>query len=183
VADARVVVDQLVAGRQVQAVERTLAAFRAQDHVEVGARQRPAQGEGVRRETTAAVLPDLDGADVERPLALPLYPVIIEHGIFRCHHLRHRVRKVHAFGAVVTLDDARPAVRAGHDQTAAVPHERSVGGGRDEDEINRFLDGRPRGDVHERPVAEEGGVQGGEGVALVIGQTGQARLDQGRVPD
>src|SRR5437867_2292644 len=74
--------------------------------LKVVAREPPAEGERVGPEAAGPALDDGGEAHVERRLALPLDPVVLEPGAILEHDLRHRVGEVRRAGyAGVALHD------------------------------------------------------------------------------
>src|SRR5882762_122822 len=133
----------------------------------------------MRGETAVPAVADLRERDVEGARALLLKLVVIEVGALAEHHLGHGIGEVHLVReAGVGLDDGGPAALAQDDQVARLRQRRLRGRGRKEQEMDRPLQLRPGGKVDERAVLDEGRVERGERVVLVIGVAGQLPIDQ-----
>jgi hypothetical protein len=117
VIDRRVVVDELRAVAEVDAVERAVRALAAEARHQVVADDAPAQGERPRVELAGRAALDAQGRHVERRRRLPLVGHDVHERAVAEPHVRHGVGQVHRIaGPDERLRQADAAARAGEDQ-------------------------------------------------------------------
>ncbi len=118
---------------------------------------------------------DLEGREVEGPEALPLHLVVIDPGAGSRHQLGHRGGEIRPL-AGVGLDDRRLAVLARHEEVARERQRRPPLLPRGEEEQVDRPGHRAPGDVDEGAVAQEGGVERHERMAVEFREAAEPGL-------
>ena len=182
VVDRRVIVDQPPAVREIQAVQRAVAALAVEHGDDVVPDQRAAERDRVRRKGAVARAVHVHAADVVGVLALALQLVMIDHRAGPDHDLRDRVGEVLLSRRTdIAFDDPGLAAVAGDDQHARVRHAGGLGRCRHEQQRNGLFDDRARRDPHERAVLEEARVQRRERLPIRRSEPAEIRFHGRRV--
>ena len=121
VIDRGVVVDQLRAAADIQAVQRAVDAFAGERRHHVVADEAAAERERVRRERAAARAVQEHAGDVERVGRFFLQLVVVDDGIGAQPDFADRVRERGAL-ADISLEHRRLRCFAGHDQQPRMRH-------------------------------------------------------------
>jgi hypothetical protein len=136
----------------------------------------------VRADGGVAGVVRVDQRDVVAAVVLLLQAVVVDVGVLGGADLRHRVGEgLAAAGADVALDHADLGAAIGDDQRPREARPRCVARGRHVHDVHGDRAGRVGGDVDERPVADEGGVQRRESLLAVSRAAAEVLLEQGGV--
>ena len=174
VIDERAVVEVLLAGGHVEAVEDALASLGGEQRAHLVPRQGAAQGDRRGAEPAVPALLHLEERKVDGARALFLQLVVIEPGALAQHDLGHGVGEIGLLPRPrVGLDDRRLASGARDEEIAGLRGGRLSRRGGDEQEMDRLLHHRAGGQMDEGAVLDEGGVERGERVPLVARMAAQ----------
>ena len=172
--DPQVIVHVLPTAQNVQPVERAIASFPVEQHVDIVANQSAVGGHDVQRNRAVAQLRELHEPDVAGRLGLANKLGVLEHGVLADNDFRNRVRPTGTVAQTdVTLDDRCLTVRLRDDQAARMRYLAFALRMRDEHHVNRRVQaGAPR-NVQPRAVAQKGCVQRTKRMLVVGRMPGQ----------
>ncbi len=168
----------LSAPGHVKALEQAVGALAVEQRVDLDPCHGAARRDGTRPITAVARLAHLHRPDMERPWALPQQPVVIQLGVFLKHDLGDGIGTVDVVARPrVALHQREPAVGAQHHQGPGV-HDavRRLPRSGQESQVDGPVQGPVGAQVNGAAVFHKGGVEGSEGVAVVVGVASQMRL-------
>src|SRR5215831_3304808 len=163
--DHGVGIDMLLPADDEEAVEGAGGRLAAEAHLGLVPHEAAVEGDGARAKAAAARLPHARPADLEGAAARALGRVALEDGVFAEIDVDRRIGQPRSIPAErhVALDERGAAARSEHDEASRML-DPPRGAGRDEEEMDRFRHDRARGDLEQRPVTPEGGIERGEAV-------------------
>ena len=167
VLDDHVMVGELFASREVEAVEDAFQAFAGEVGVDIGARQLRPERDRVGDDVAGAAELRRDRGDVKRPLALILQLQVLDDGVLPGDQLGDGVGYVTRVAeADETLDHRDLTTLLGDDEIAQMGGGAVVFRGGNVEKLDRLRHGLARRHVNERAVLEECCVQRGEGIRI-----------------
>src|SRR5229473_2399733 len=102
---------------------------------------------------------------------------MVHYRVIARHDLGDRVGEILCAVAEVALNYGCLATGSDHDQAARMGNDRHVAAGREEHEVNRFLDDYPTGNLDAGAIIEVSGIQRNKRTILVGRVTRQVRFD------
>src|SRR4051812_14934159 len=168
VMDGSVIVDQLVASGEIEAVEERLHVFVIQTGLEIVASEGAAHRQRKRAVVTVSRLSHERPAYMVGPLALALDPGVLHPGARARDDFGNRIGPVSANGSDgdVTLDNRGAGTTPHQDEAPGVDGAVLSFLSCKEDEMNRILEVGACWDLNQTTVTEASSIQGREGIGL-----------------
>ena len=174
-----VMVGELFAAREVQAVQHALEAFAGEFHADVIARKPGAERKGMHAGMAGAAEFTGNGRHVKRVQRFILQFDMLNHRVVAGHNFRDRVGEVRHVGrAQIAFHHRQLGVRLGNDQIARQDHLTILLGGGDVNQFHGFGDFLALRHKDKRAVGEECLVQRRKGVAGRLGILAQMLLNE-----
>ena len=146
VLDNHVMVGELLAARQVKAVENAFQPFARELGADVVARQLRAERKGMDAHVARAAKLAGNGRQMKRGAGFVLKFHVLQRGVVAGDNFRDGVGEIRRIvRRKVTFDDRRLAVRPGDDEVARLDRVAAVFGGGNENELDGFGDRTPAG--------------------------------------